>query len=101
MAEEYDVRPGEIRKLSYDVKQFDDRLRAAKSAASTTLSGDAFGPMLNFFGTTAPELAVSLESSLGDRATEMNDASQNLKNQAVRHENSDAGAHENVLRVIK
>lgn len=101
MAEEYDIRPEAIRKLSYDVTQFDVRLRTARNAASTTLSGDAFGPMLNFFGVTAPDLAVALETSLGDRATEMNDASQNLKNQAVRHENSDSGARENVLKVIK
>lgn len=101
MAEEYDVRPGQIRRLSYDVAQFDDRLRSAKAAASTTLSDDAFGPMLNFFGVDAPDLAVSLERSLGDRTTEMNEASRNLKNHAVRHENSDAEAVNNVVKVVE
>lgn len=101
MAEEYAVRPGQIRRLSYDVTQFDDRLRSAKAAATTTLSEDAFGPMLNFFGMDAPDIAVSLERSLGDRAAEMDDASQNLRNQATRHENSDAQARDNIVRGLK
>lgn len=101
MGEEFDVRPEAFRTLSYDVTQFDDRLRGARAAASTTLSEDAFGPMLNFFGVDAPDLAITLETSLGSRATEMHEAAQNLRNQAGRHDNSDAEGVNNIVKTVK
>lgn len=98
---QFRVDPEQIRDHSRDVFGYATRLQAAKDAAETTLSSDAFGPMLSFFGTSPPELATTTRDSLSDRTSEMQDAVDNLRSHANTHDNNDQDAMNNVVRTLK
>lgn len=98
---QFNVETERIRDHSKDVFGYAERLRTAKSAATTTLSQDAFGPMLSFFGTTPPAMATTTRDSIGDRAGEMDDAVDGLRNQANTHDGNDQNAVDNVTRTLK
>lgn len=98
---QFDVETGAIRDHSKDVFDYATRLRSARSAALTTLGQDAFGPMLSFFATSPPEVAASTKDSIGDRAAEMEDAVDGLRQQAATHDTNDQGAVDNVRRTLR
>ena len=98
---QFRVDTEQIRDHSRDVFGYATRLGSAKDAAETTLNQDAFGPMLNFFGTSPPELATATRDSLSDRAAEMEDAVDTLRSHANTHDNNDADAVDTVLRTLK
>ena len=98
---QFRVDPEQIRDHSRDVFGYVTRLQAAKDAAETTMSTDAFGPMLAFFATSPPELATTTRDSLGDRTSEMDDAVDNLRSHANTHDTNDQNAVDNVIRTLK